>query len=66
MTATELRERIRKEHQALYPDGCHDLRNCSDCQAKLADKSVHMTACPNCGGWKPSGQSCICFDNGCQ
>ena len=31
MTATELRERIRKGHQELYPTGCHDPR-CSDCR----------------------------------
>jgi len=59
MTATELRERIRKEHQALYPDGCHDLSNCGDCQARIvrgnqADKPVyeedgsgaHVSWCP--------------------
>ena len=66
MTATELIERIRKEHQTIYPDGCHDMRNCSDCQARQADKVVRKAICPNCGGWKTSGQSCVCFDNGAQ
>jgi hypothetical protein len=50
---------VEARHAALYPRGCP--RGCEACVLRLGG-----TRCERCGSVKPKGQSCLCFDNGCE
>jgi hypothetical protein len=59
LTGDRIGAEVERQHAARYPFGCPN--SCEACLLRLGG-----SRCAACGSAVPVGQSCGCFDNGCQ